>query len=126
MVERALIVPPASRIGPLDDSERRQIITSSVIYGRYEKAVDRESAYEKLKARTEQKQAAAAPAPVAAGSGTEQVLSDLLFGKTGPRGGKQSRGIIEAMATSAARSIGSGVGREILRGVLGSILGKKR
>ncbi|MGA8005674.1 MAG: helicase HerA-like C-terminal domain-containing protein [Burkholderiales bacterium] len=126
MVERALVVPPASRIGPLDDSERRQIIASSVIYGHYEKAVDRESAYEKLKARTEQKQAAAAPAPVAAGSGTGQVLSDLLFGKTGPRGGKQSRGIIEAIATSAARSIGSGVGREILRGVLGSILGKKR
>jgi DNA helicase HerA-like ATPase len=123
MVERALVVPPASQIGPLDDSERRRIITASVIYGHYEKSVDRESAYEKLKARTEQKQAAAASAP---GSGTGQVLSDLLFGKTGPRGGKQSRGIIEAMATSAARSIGSGVGREILRGVLGSILGKKR
>ena len=54
------------------------------------------------------------------------MISDILFGKTGPRGGKQSRGIIEAMATSAARSIGSGVGREILRGVLGSILGGKR
>ena len=125
MVERALVVPPASRIGPLDDSERRQVIASSVIYGHYEKAIDRESAYEKLKTRTEQKQVAAAPTPAAAG-GTGQVLSDLLFGKTGPRGGKQSRGMIEALATSAARSIGSGVGREILRGVLGSILGKKR
>jgi hypothetical protein len=54
------------------------------------------------------------------------VLNDLLFGKTGPRGGKQSPGIIEAITTSAARSVGSGVGREILRGVLGSILGKRR
>ena len=124
MTERALIVPPASQIGPLDVSERRQLITASVIYGHYEKAVDRESAYEKLKARTEQKQTEAAAPAAATGSG--HVLSDLLFGKTGPRGGKQSRGIIEAMATSAARSIGSGVGREILRGVLGSILGKKR
>jgi len=126
MVERALVVPPASQIGPLGDSERRQIIASSVIYGHYEKSVDRESAYEKLKARTEQKQGEAAAPTAAAGSGTGQVLSDLLFGKTGPRGGKQSRGIFEAMATSAARSIGSGVGREILRGVLGSILGKRR
>ncbi len=51
------------------------------------------------------------------------MVSDILFGRTGPRGGQQSRGIIEALATSAARSIGSGIGRQVLRGVLGSILG---
>jgi DNA helicase HerA-like ATPase len=124
VVERALVVPPGSHLGPLDETERKQRIQSSMLYGHYEKAVDRESAYEKLKSRA----APAAPAAPSAGSARSggSVISDILFGKTGPRGGKQSRGIIEAMATSAARSIGSGVGREILRGVLGSILGGKR
>ena len=51
------------------------------------------------------------------------VLSDVLFGRTGPRGGKQSRGLVEAVATSAARTIGSELGRQVLRGVLGAILG---
>jgi DNA helicase HerA-like ATPase len=118
VVERAFIAPPGSRIGPLNAAERKAVIESSTIYGHYEKTVDRESAYEKLRARAAEKQA---EAPAAGGA-----LNDVLFGKTGPRGGKQSRGIIEAMATSAARSIGSGVGREILRGVLGSILGRRR
>ena len=53
-------------------------------------------------------------------------MSDILFGKTGPRGGRQSQGILEAMTKSAARSIGSELGRQVLRGVLGSILGKRR
>ena len=123
VVERAFVVPPGSRLGPLDDAERKAAITSSTVYGHYEKAVDRESAYEKLKARAAAKQP---EAQASAGASVGGVLNDLLFGKTGPRGGKQTRGIVEAMATSAARSIGSGVGREILRGVLGSILGKKR
>ncbi|HEV7478263.1 MAG TPA: helicase HerA-like domain-containing protein, partial [Burkholderiales bacterium] len=56
---------------------------------------------------------AAAPNPV----------SDILFGRTGPRGGRQTQGLLEAMAKSAARTVGSSVGREIVRGVLGSILG---
>jgi len=124
VVERALVVPPGSHLGPLDETERKKCIQSSTLYGHYEKAVDRESAYEKLKSRAAPA-APAAPAPARAPS-AGSAISDLLFGKTGPRGGKQSRGIIEAMATSAARSIGSGVGREILRGVLGSILGGKR
>jgi len=123
VVERAFVVPPGSRLGPLDAAERKAVIESSTVYGHYEKAVDRESAYERLKARAAEKQA---EAPASASGGAGGMLNDLLFGKTGPRGGKQSRGIVEAMATSAARSIGSGVGREILRGVLGSILGKKR
>jgi uncharacterized protein len=52
--------------------------------------------------------------------------SDILFGKTGPRGGRQSQGVLDAMTKSAARSIGSELGRQVLRGVLGSILGGKR
>ena len=139
MVERAFIVPPGSQLGPLDAAERKKAIESATIYGHYEKVVDRESAYEKLKGRTTDRQGPAAPAgqpsaqggtpdaqpPAGGGFGGSMggVLSDVLFGRTGPRGGKQSRGLVEAVATSAARTIGSELGRQVLRGVLGSILG---
>jgi DNA helicase HerA-like ATPase len=118
MVERAFIVPPGSQIGPISPEERKQLIESSDVFGHYEKPVDRESAYEKLKARTETK-------PTHEKESANPV-SDILFGKTGPRGGRQSQGMIEAMTKSAARSIGSELGRQVLRGVLGSILGGKR
>ena len=125
VVERAFVVPPGSRLGPVTEAERRQVIEGSTIFGHYEKAVDRESAYEKLKGRSDARQAeAAAPAkPAAAAS---NPINDLLFGRTGPRGGRQTAGVLESVAQSAARAIGSQVGREIIRGVLGSILGKRR
>jgi hypothetical protein len=123
VTERAFVVPPGSQLGPLTDAERKAAIAASPIAGHYEKAVDRESAYEKLKARAEQvaQDAAAAQAPK-----ESSLASDILFGKTGPRGGRQSQGLIEAMAKSAARTVGSQVGRELIRGVLGSLLGKRR
>jgi hypothetical protein len=120
IVERAFIVPPASQIGPIADAERQQTIKASALFSKYEKTVDRESAYEKLTGRTAQ--TAAPPSKTSEGN----VLSDVLFGKTGPRGGRQSQGILEAMTKSAARSIGSELGRQVLRGLLGSILGKRR
>jgi hypothetical protein len=134
MVERAYIVPPGSQLGPIDATERRKAIESATIYGHYEKTVDRESAYEKLKGRSaerhenapqqpqpqSQPQASSTQAPAAsAGS----IFSDVMFGRTGPRGGHQTKGIVEALATSAARAVGSELGRQVLRGVLGSILG---
>ncbi len=124
IVERAFIVPPGSHIGPLSEGERRECMQRSALLAKYEKTVDRESAYEKLKGHTQEKQPQAPPAqpPEAAGS----PVSDIIFGKTGPRGGRQSQGILEAMTKSAARSIGSELGRQVLRGVLGSILGKRR
>ena len=134
VTERAWIVPPASRIGPITDAERESVQRAQTpIYGHYTQAVDRESAYEKLKARTDAKTADAGAPPIArtpAGqSGGSSVLSgplaDVLFGTTGPRGGRRE-GMIEAAARSAARSVGSGVGRAILRGALGSILGGGR
>jgi DNA helicase HerA-like ATPase len=131
MVERAFILPPASRIGPLTDAERAAIIKSSVIFGHYEQAVDRESAYEKLKGRTTAKQdstgqtAAPSTTAPAEGGGWMGTLGEVLMGKTGPRGG-HTPGILDAAAKSAARTMGSQVGREIIRGVLGSILGGGR
>ncbi|HEV7819995.1 MAG TPA: helicase HerA-like domain-containing protein, partial [Burkholderiales bacterium] len=91
-VERAFILPPASRIGPITDAERAAIIKSSVLFGHYEQTVDRESAYEKLKGRVAAKQdsAASAGTPAAApasGGGLFGTLSEVLLGKTGPRGG---------------------------------------
>jgi hypothetical protein len=137
VVERAFVLPPASRIGPITPDERRAVVNGSVLKGHYEQAVDRESAYERLKARATGKADAAAaadettlersgrtasrPAPSASGGG----LSDILFGSTGPRGGKRE-GMIESAARSAARSVGSGLGRQILRGMLGGILGGRR
>jgi|SoiMethySBSTD1v2_1073268.scaffolds.fasta_scaffold34828_7 DNA helicase HerA-like ATPase len=135
IVERAFIVPPGSRLGPLTDAERKGVIDSSPIAGHYEKQVDRESAYEKLKGRTVARtegQPAPAPgvppgtqAPPQGGGGVGGAMSDILFGRTGPRGA-QHDGLVQTMAKSVARTMGSQVGREIIRGVLGSILGKRR
>ena len=133
VVERAWILPPASRIGPITDAERRAALDGSLVRGHYETSVDRESAYETLAARASARQpdrmtgpsdpsepsSSSRPRP---GTGS---FSDLLFGSTGPRGGKRE-GILESAARSAARSVGSGVGRQVLRGVLGSIFGGRR
>jgi hypothetical protein len=118
MVERAFIVPPGSQLGPISDAERAEIVRKSPVRGKYETSIDRESAYEKLKGRTETKPAEP--------SHSANPVSDILFGKTGPRGGRQSQGLFEAMGKSAARSIGSELGRQVLRGILGSVLGGKR
>jgi DNA helicase HerA-like ATPase len=127
VTERAFVVPPGSQLGPLSEAERKAIIAASSIAGHYEKVIDRESAYEKLTARAQQvTQEKQAQAQQAQQPGVGSIASDILFGKTGPRGGKQSQGLIEAMAKSAARTVGSQVGRELIRGVLGSLLGKKR
>ena len=119
IVERALIVPPASQVGPIAEAERQQLVKSSSLLSKYEKSVDRESAFEKLKQQVQEKQAPG-PAP------TSNPISDMIFGKTGPRGGRQTQGVLEAATKSAARAIGSELGRQIMRGVLGSILGGGR
>ena len=128
--ERVFVLPPGSQIGPITPEQRKALIASSLVAGVYEKAVDRESAYEKLQGRT------AAAAPTAGGSAPAQPstqdgggilggLNDVLFGTTGPRGGKHD-GLVQTMAKSAVRTVGTQVGRELLRGVLGSLFGGKR
>jgi DNA helicase HerA-like ATPase len=109
MVERAMVCPPRSRLTPLSAEERTGIIKASVLFGHYEKAVDRESAYEKLKQRTMEAQTAGTAEPSRRGrtAGSESETAKL-FG---------------AMAKSAAHAVGSQIGRQIIRGVLGSIFG---
>jgi uncharacterized protein len=120
-VERALIRPPGSRIGPLTEDERKALIQSSILQGVYEKSVDRESAYEVLKARAEK---TATQPPEEQEQGFD--WGGLLGGQTGPRGGRGREGVVEAAAKSVARAVGSELGRQIIRGVLGSILGGGR
>jgi uncharacterized protein len=137
ITERVFVLPPGSQIGPITPAQRQQLIANSLVAGVYEKQLDRESAYEKLAGKPAAAQGGgmaaeagqvfnkggtAAPAPAEAGGGMMDSLKDVLFGTTGPRGGRHP-GLAETAAKSAVRSIGSAVGREIIRGVLGSILG---
>jgi DNA helicase HerA-like ATPase len=133
VVERAKVRPPRGRIGAITPDERKQVMARSPVGGKYDTAVDRESAYEKLTQRT---QATAAPAPGAAGGDADwQKQADAAWGhgqQPAPAGRKpaaappsQTQVILEAAAKSVVRSVGSQVGRELgrelMRGLLGSL-----
>ncbi len=132
IVERAFVLPPHSRIGPITTDERTAAIKRSPVAGTYEQVADRESAYEVLKGRRDPSAGASAPpaspgtssspssdsAPASSGSIFGDVLGSVFGGGNSRR---QSAG--EALVKSAARAIGSEAGRQIIRGVLGSILG---
>jgi uncharacterized protein len=124
MVERVYVLPPASRIGPITPDERKTIINASPVAGVYEKTVDRESAFEKLKGRAAQSTAPAPADGASSGGGIMDSIKGSLGGLMTGSGRKDS--MVEAMAKSAARTMGSTVGREIIRGVLGSLMGKRR
>ena len=112
MVQRVLIAPPQSRIGPLTEAERTVLISSSALQGRYDKPVDRESAYEILMARkglAPEVQAQAQTAP------QEPGFLDQAGDFLGSTAGKA----LQSMARQAA----SQVGRQLVRGLLGSLLG---
>lgn len=129
ITERVYVLPPGSQIGPITPAQRQQLIAGSLVAGVYEKAVDRESAYEVLKGRAESAPGApsvpSAGKPAAEDGGGSNFLNDLLFGSTGPRGGKKD-GLVQTMAKSAVRTVGTNVGKQILRGVLGGIFGAKK
>lgn len=110
VVERVLVVPPESRMGPLKPKERAVIRDRSPYKGRYDKSIDRESAYETLKMRSEKKL-------------QEEKISNKKQ-KTKRKSNRQ--GIGETLAKSIARSIGSRLGRQIIRGILGTLFGGKR
>jgi hypothetical protein len=126
---RAWMFAPGSQIGPITPDERKSLIAQSVVAGVYEKEVDRESAFEKLRERA----AAGAEVPTTTGGNTGATragdalggLGGLIFGTTGPRGGRRD-GLVDILAKTATRTAGSTITRQILRGVLGSLSGRRR
>jgi uncharacterized protein len=131
IVERTLIAPPMAQVGPISADARQKAIRNAPVYGKYDTAVDTESAYEILQKR---RGLDAGPAQQAsAGGGFGGMLGSILGGSSSSgstRGGRPQQSMAEKMATSAARSVASSVGRQIgsaiIRGVLGSILGGRR
>ena len=113
-VERVLICPPESRMGPLTEAERAEHLSRSPLRSKYDQVLDRESAYELLRQRA---------ADAAAQTAQAKTVTTTTTGRSP---GRPRQGMVEALATSAARAIGSQLGRQIVRGVLGSILGKRR
>jgi DNA helicase HerA-like ATPase len=112
-VERVLIRPPESRIGPLDEGQRRNLIDRSPVAGRYDEMFDRHSAFEMLRDRANREAESSLPPPPPA--------------RRGSRGRASSRASVgEAMISSAARAIGSQIGRQLIRGLLGSLFGGRR
>ena len=128
--ERVFVVPPGSQLGPLTSAQRQSLRDSSLVAGVYEKTIDRESAYEKIKGRAPamdaqsvtQAQQSLQKTSAPDDHGVMGQMSDLLFGTTGPRGAKRD-GVAQLVVKSAVRTVGSAIGREIVRGVLGSLLG---
>ncbi|HGM4775913.1 TPA: helicase HerA-like domain-containing protein [Serratia marcescens] len=129
VVERAMVIAPESKMGMLGAEGLNSAINKSPLYGRYEDMIDRESAYEKLSSGgfatvgtpQQGQQPQAQQQQQQAGGGLMDGLNELLFGSTGPRGGKRD-GIVQTAAKSMARDLG----RQILRGVLGSITGGRK
>ncbi len=127
IVDRALVAPPRSRIGPATAVERAGVMTDSPVAGLYDQAVDRESAFEVLQARAAEAQprrgtgrwerpAGADRRGAGADSGAKRgTVERVLFGDG------RRQGLAEAMAKSAVRSVGRRIGNEIARGILGSI-----
>lgn len=120
-VKKTLIAPPEGRIGPLVEKERVAVIQRSPIRGRYDDAVDRQSAYEMLQQRAE-------AAKMSESRHLREVEREKMKRQEARKktvGGRQRQSVGEAMIKSAARSIGSSIGRQIIRGVLGSLFGKR-
>src|SRR5690554_2113508 len=117
--ERAWIVAPGSRIGPASEAERRQLTAASLMTGKYQQTVDRESAYEILLKRAEaaaQDKGSEARARGGEDNGMMGAVSDFLFGSTGPRGGRRD-GVVQSVAKSMVRRAAT----QLVRGVLGSL-----
>jgi uncharacterized protein len=121
ITQRAMIAPPSSKLGAITPSERTAAIQSSVLHGVYEKSVDRESAYEILTRKIEEDQSTPQDEPKSQGS-----VLDSIFGGGSPARGRRPQNPLEAMITSAARSIGNQIGRSISRGLFGSVSGRSR
>ncbi|MGZ0186598.1 MAG: helicase HerA-like C-terminal domain-containing protein [Alphaproteobacteria bacterium] len=130
VVQRTLIRPPTSRLGPATKAEREKVMAASPVAGRYDEAVDRESAYEILQGRTEKAAAAAEAAEKEEAETRRKALEVKAREKAekAERAAKRGRGrsrrsdsVVEAVAKSAARSVARSLGRELVRGLLGML-----
>jgi DNA helicase HerA-like ATPase len=109
MVQRTLLAPPASHMGAITPGERQSVINASPLAGRYDKAVDRESAHELLRQRAEK-------------SAAEAQTRDAVEAKAAPKKRSSNRQSVgEAFIKSIARTVGSQLGRQLMRGILGSL-----
>jgi hypothetical protein len=115
IVERTLVRPPSSRLGPATRAERDAVIEQSLLGKRYDRSVDSRSAYEMLKERAEK-------AAVVEQQEAEQESRERTEKKATRSRGSNRQGVMEAMVKSVVRSVGSSLGRRIARGLLGSIL----
>ena len=116
MVQRVAVAPPQSRIGPLTDAERAVLIRQSPLAGRYDKPVDRESAYEMLQMRTEQAATQQAERAAAASSGQQSA-------GLGSAAGELLGGFAGQVVKTAMRQAANQLGRQLVRGLLGSLMG---
>ncbi len=122
VVDRAFIVPPRSQIGPISSQQRQQLIQHSIVAGVYEKFIDRESAYELLKAATKSSSGQINGAPVAGGGILGQIISGAVGGVTGKRA-RQSDTVVEALSKNFTRTIANTASHAIVRGLMGSLFG---
>ena len=120
IVQKTLIRPPRSQIGPVTLTLRRELMKGSVVAGVYDKPVDRKSAYEILSNKAEQLAREQETPEVE--KAREKALQKTRRGS----GGRQRQTVMESFFKSAARAVGSQIGRQVIRGVLGSILGGRR
>ena len=118
IVQKTLIRPPASRLGPITPEERRSLMSNSPVSGRYDREVDRESAFEMLKKRSEK---AATEAEYEEKRQAAEKEERSVGGATRARPARRSDTMIEAVAKSTMRAAGSQLGRSLIRGILGSI-----
>lgn len=125
VVDRAFVCPPQSRIGVISPEERQRILQSSIHLGHYEQAIDRESAFEVIRQRTEQRLAVAQAWQEAQQqrSGRQSRTAEQVPRRSP---GRPKDTVLDAFAKSTVRSIGSTIGRQIIRGLLGSIMGGRR
>ena len=122
IVEKTLIRPPGSLIGPVDDATRQTLIKRSPLYARYAEEIDRESAFELLKQRAQEKEAKLHEQAQQAAA--EKQAEREAAAARRSSGGRSRQSFADAMMKSALRSVGSTLGRRIARGILGSLLGK--
>lgn len=133
MVERALIIPPSAQIGPVTDDERNTIIRKSLIYGVYERVVDRESAFEILTARIDQEAKVKMDAEEAKRHAKELVLQEKEEAAR-EKANRRNRGagqeifdeLTKQTGRAITRNISNTIGRQLVRGLLGSIFGGRR